>query len=225
MNTINFGEKRCNYCGENIGANARRCPYCGSLAEPETSVVEAKYNPAPDNSMPDNSVPENEEGVSQVQSELAYSAESPLQGKDLTMQETTQEAIHEAIQSPIQETIKESAASGVTENTRAYYDASWRADTSGNFQHAQVQNVNNNIKGMSNGLKVFLTVIASVIPGIGQLIGIICGIVFINLDDNRDKKSFGVALLIASIVMFVLNFLFYLILVVAIRSALSIQHV
>ena len=58
---------------------------------------------------------------------------------------------------------------------------------------------------LSNGLKVFLTILFTVIPGIGQLAGIITAIVFMNADDDADRKSFGVALLVASIVLFVLS--------------------
>ncbi len=58
---------------------------------------------------------------------------------------------------------------------------------------------------LSNGLKVFLTILFTVIPGIGQLAGIITAIVFMNADDDADRKSFGVALLVACVVMFVLS--------------------
>ena len=57
---------------------------------------------------------------------------------------------------------------------------------------------------LGNGLKVFLTVIFTLIPGLGQLAGIITAIVFMNTDDDPDRKSFGVAILVASLVMFVL---------------------
>ena len=57
---------------------------------------------------------------------------------------------------------------------------------------------------LGNGLKVFLTVIFTLIPGLGQLAGIITAIVFMNTDDDPDRKSFGVAILVASLIMFVL---------------------
>ncbi len=57
--------------------------------------------------------------------------------------------------------------------------------------------------GLSNGMKVFLTVIFTIIPGFGQLAGIITAIVFMNSEDDDDKKSFGVAILVASLIMFV----------------------
>lgn len=57
---------------------------------------------------------------------------------------------------------------------------------------------------LSNGMKVFLTLVFALIPGIGQLAGIITAIVFMNTDDDPDRKSFGVAILVASLIMFVL---------------------
>lgn len=63
----------------------------------------------------------------------------------------------------------------------------------------------NDRKPLSNGLKVFLTILFTVIPGLGQLAGIITAIVFMNADDDADRKSFGVALLVASIIIFVLS--------------------
>lgn len=58
---------------------------------------------------------------------------------------------------------------------------------------------------LSNGLKVFLTILFTVIPGIGQLAGIITGIVFMSADGDRDRKSFGVALLVACLILFLLS--------------------
>ncbi|RCX10522.1 hypothetical protein DFR58_12821 [Anaerobacterium chartisolvens] len=61
---------------------------------------------------------------------------------------------------------------------------------------------------LSNGMKVFLTVLTSVVPGIGQITGLIVAIVFMNSDGAKhgeDKRSFGLALLIASLVMFILS--------------------
>lgn len=57
---------------------------------------------------------------------------------------------------------------------------------------------------LGNGLKVFLTLVFALIPGLGQLAGIITAIVFMNTDDDPDRKSFGVAILVASLIMFVL---------------------
>lgn len=66
---------------------------------------------------------------------------------------------------------------------------------------------------LSNGLKVFLTMLFTLLPGIGQIAGIITAIVFMSTDGDEDRRSFGVALLVASIVMFIVSclscFVFY----------------
>lgn len=58
---------------------------------------------------------------------------------------------------------------------------------------------------LGNGMKVFLTILFTMIPGLGQLAGIITAIVFMNADDDADRKSFGVAILVASLIMFVIS--------------------
>ncbi len=75
---------------------------------------------------------------------------------------------------------------------------------------------------LSNGMKVLLTTLFIIIPGIGQLAGIITAIIMMNNDENADTKSFGVALLVVSLVMFVLSGLFFLILILAL--AISQQN-
>lgn len=57
---------------------------------------------------------------------------------------------------------------------------------------------------LTNAMKVFITTICNFIPGIGQLVGVIIAIVFMNTEGDTDKRSFGVALLVSSIVVFVL---------------------
>lgn len=78
---------------------------------------------------------------------------------------------------------------------------------------------------LSNGLKVFLTILFTLIPGLGQLAGIITAIVFMNSDDDKDRKSFGVALLVASIIMFVLSCIgcFVLAMVFSMNSAFEFK--
>jgi len=58
-------------------------------------------------------------------------------------------------------------------------------------------------KPLSNAMKVFITVLACIIPGFGQLIGIIVAVVFMSDEADSDRRSFGKALMIASLVIFV----------------------
>lgn len=67
---------------------------------------------------------------------------------------------------------------------------------------------------LSNGLKVFLTIISTVIPGLGQLAGIIISILFMNDEHDEDKRSFGIALLIASLVFFAISCVIFFIILI-----------
>lgn len=64
---------------------------------------------------------------------------------------------------------------------------------------------------MSNWVKVTLSGIAVFIPGLGQILGIILGLVFVSDDVSSDKRSYGAALITVSVVAFVLSSLFWFI--------------
>lgn len=104
-----------------------------------------------------------------------------------------------------------SANNGFQPGAAPQFNAGGVPNQGGNYrqdyrqQYKQPDYDNYNRKPLSNGLKVFLTVIFTLIPGLGQLAGIIAAIVFMNAHDDADRKSFGVALLVASVSMFVLT--------------------
>ncbi len=67
-----------------------------------------------------------------------------------------------------------------------------------------------NSKAISNWTKGVLTFLTVLIPGIGQIIGLIAGLVFLS-DEAKDKRSFGSVLIAISIITFsVLAFLWFL---------------
>jgi len=68
---------------------------------------------------------------------------------------------------------------------------------------------------MSNWVKVILSALAVFIPGIGQIVGIILGLVFVSNDINADKRSFGAALITVSVVAFILSSFFWFIIALA----------
>jgi hypothetical protein len=74
---------------------------------------------------------------------------------------------------------------------------------------------------LSNGMKVFLTVVFTLFPGIGQLAGIITAIVFMSSEGDSDRRSFGAALLIACVAMFVLSCIGCFIISIATQSMYS----
>lgn len=73
---------------------------------------------------------------------------------------------------------------------------------------------------MSNWSKVILSALSVLLPGIGQLMGIILGLVFVSNDVNSDKRSFGAALLTVSIVVFMILLLFWYLFALALGPTL-----
>lgn len=77
-----------------------------------------------------------------------------------------------------------------------------------------------NYNFMSNWTKVILSALAVIIPGVGQLAGIIIGLIFVSNDLNSDKRSFGAALLTVSLIVFVLTVCIWFILAVSLGPLL-----
>lgn len=77
---------------------------------------------------------------------------------------------------------------------------------------------------LSNRFKVFLSVFSSMIPGVGQIIGIISAIIFLSNEQDEDRKSFGKALLTASLVTFVVWCMCYMLVVAALIGSQVVNN-
>ena len=75
-------------------------------------------------------------------------------------------------------------------------------------------------KSISNGRKVLLTIICSIIPGFGQLFCLILSLGYMNSEENEDMKSFGQALFVAALVLFVLTCIISFVIALAIYQPL-----
>lgn len=64
-------------------------------------------------------------------------------------------------------------------------------------------------KQINNWTKVILTAVACILPGIGQIIGVIVGLILLSSDTDSDKRSFGAALLTISLIAFVIMSIFW----------------
>jgi hypothetical protein len=79
------------------------------------------------------------------------------------------------------------------------------------LERQMLLNYNNplNITSLSNWTKVMLTALVVLLPGIGQIIGIICGLVFVANDRDADRRSYGGALITVSIISFIIAAIFW----------------
>ncbi len=73
---------------------------------------------------------------------------------------------------------------------------------------------------MSNWTKVFLCALSVIIPGIGQIIGIIAGLVLVSNDSDPDKRTYGAALLTVSLIVFVIMLIFWFLFALALGPGL-----
>lgn len=176
MEIRNGNTKKCSFCGMDVQSNASRCPYCSSLLD--VKIDEKNYLDM-----------QKEQHASSVNDEepAEYIVNPQVKAAEGKIPETKPAVDH---------------GNNYTKDYNSEYQQYYNSNRQEYYR--PVYNGGSH-EPLSNGLKVFLTILFTVIPGLGQLAGIITGIVFMNSDDNKDKKSFGVAILVASIIMFVLS--------------------
>ncbi|HOJ10173.1 MAG TPA: hypothetical protein PK733_06225 [Clostridiales bacterium] len=172
--------RKCEYCGEDIHFKSSRCPFCGSLL---------KMNISNDTNSSTNI---------NTNTNIDANADANADINADTNVDTNANAAY----------IQNNNVAGIDYEDRNYTGNIYNVDeyTGG----SQTKNSYEDNKPapvpeyqLSNGMKVFLTVIASIIPGLGQVIGIIIAIVFMNSEEDPDRRSFGVALLVSSVIIFV----------------------
>lgn len=196
----------------------RRCPYCGSLLEMRnnnngsngysqpmqvnnyiTNIGDSKAGTEPAQAeqpqiiqTQDDQVNAGREGMNQVLDNQAQ-GDQPVVNQAQVSRPSYQPQVNQpqANQPQFSQYQYGQAQAGQMQQNRLY--ANWG-------QQAPIKQ-----RTMSNGLKVFLTVLFVIIPGIGQLAGAITAIIMMNSDTDNDKRSFGTALLVASLLVFLLT--------------------
>lgn len=215
MNYTGSDKKKCGFCGEYIPSDCRRCPYCGIMLEKPEEELNT------DSISTDRPI-ENAEYQQQDENMEGYSAEV------ITSEESTEDAVgDEGIVS--EDIVSEGdveSDEGIASDSRQEIIASEEQiilndidQVSADTCQSSDSNLSADImkKPLSNGMKVFLTTLCAVIPCLGQLAGVIAAILFLNSDD-ADRRSFGAALLVSSLIVFVISICvsFVLVLILAV---------
>ena len=197
--------KKCGFCGESVPTGAGRCPYCGSILE---VTIEDNYQIDPDgylnnnvsehgaDGQPINGSQTNSDQPKDQTSHYGVSGDIGVSPQESVHQDPQQQGIgsqEPQIQPPLQ-------GPGPQPHMQPYKPI--QGNERSPYQNSYQNRPADNRPALSNGLKVFLTILFTVIPGIGQIAGIITAIVFMGSTD-QDRKSFGVAILVASLIMFV----------------------
>jgi hypothetical protein len=182
----------CEHCKEEVSYNARRCPYCGSLLN--------NVNIDADNNF--KGKPEVSDGSEQTYSEYVERNEEPIRNEAIPAAESSDLTGNgSSYQQP------EISQPGSVYSNNNYNRVSGKEDSSAaKYYFNSINDMDvYDIKPLSNKTKVFLTAISSFVPWLGQLIGIIAAIVYMNSEDDEDRRSFGRALLASSLIVFLIT--------------------
>jgi hypothetical protein len=188
-------QKKCVFCGENIPAGAGRCPYCGSVFK---AGVDDDSKTSAD---------ERKGGKQPYAGPGGDGAEGSAQDP----------AAGHSIPGHISQEQTTSAKTGAAYESRMEPGAWPEQD----YQYQYAPQPGYGRTPLTNGMKVFLTVLFTILPGIGQLAGIITAIVFMSSEGDSDRKSFGVALLVSNVVLFMLSCIGCFILAIAAQTMYS----
>ncbi|HPD01496.1 MAG TPA: hypothetical protein PLA01_09140 [Acetivibrio sp.] len=222
MDGTNSFNRVCSFCGESIAADYKRCPYCGSLlgldkthsgadsrdVSPgnENSIYKGARNILnEDDSIQKNTsnVPENEVNIPKKESNVWEGTSSIPKGPGYVREDEggfSEKAV------PYKQNINYGTAAGYEIKQSAANQSVYKNNT---IAHSKEAGTSDRVPSMGNGVKVFLVTLSNLLPGIGQLIGVIAGIVFMNAEEDKDKKSFGRAILISSMVVFLIMMILF----------------
>lgn len=193
MDIFNVNKKKCTYCGEEIDANAARCAHCGSLLDVVSDAFKA------------------ESGMSVSEPEQVIQEEFVnTQTGDIYTDSQENRPLSNIIDTESNAT---GPNIGIPENVNSQ-----------NAFNPQPANFQGPVKvpaktSLSNGMKVFLTTICTVVPLLGQIAGLILSIVFMNNQEDEDKRSFGLALLVVSLIFFFLSCISCFVVIIAVTAA------
>ena len=195
-------KKKCRYCGEEIPENAGRCPFCGSLLDVyvDSGEVTVKSWEQADNTIGAQDSREQDfgtqnpwDGNPQEKAPQENSRVQDPQDQDLQAQDTQEQDFQQ--QNPQQQNPQQnpqmSNLQPLNIQGQEYRPQGFRVQNRDTFPKPayNVQPGRAGKSPLSNGMKVFLTVLFTIIPGLGQIAGIITAIVFMNEDDDADRKS------------------------------------
>ncbi|HOM02382.1 MAG TPA: zinc ribbon domain-containing protein [Acetivibrio sp.] len=216
MGNIGDGRKVCSFCGENIASDFKRCPYCGSLLETDATYSyddpQDTFNTEKENIATDHSAYRFDKTINDSTSVADFTGQA-VSGQQYVKYSEDDFALKEALENsetldkgpePAKKTDNAGGNAGVPKPEIRHADTATPKPINEivNNMYANTQK-----KSLGNGMKVFMVMLSNLLPGIGQLFGVIAAIVFMSVEGDKDRKSFGKALLISSVIAFVITVL------------------
>ncbi|KNY24802.1 hypothetical protein [Pseudobacteroides cellulosolvens] len=206
----------CEHCKEEISYNARRCPYCGSLLGNPVQTGyygqqgTAKQYENDSNTFSQDTVKPDNTDYNDYQNTNNNTNTNTSISTDTNINTDIQRI---SLDKPDlskdngQAYTEHNYQNNVPDNNEAHpVKTNDTGDSSGyKYYYSHINEMDSyDIRPLSNRTKVFLTTFSSFIPWLGQLVGIIAAIVYMNSEEDDDRRSFGRSLLVASLITFVI---------------------
>lgn len=196
----NFEEKKykCPYCGYEMDKKLSRCENCASILDIE---IEPQDTANKDESIEHN--PSTEMNDSQ-NSDMSSEENNTNNVEDKAEKETSEE-------NPGNKEEKNAAGDNIffeADDNKNFYGNSFINQPYNSYKKTNTF-VPPEPKPLTNAIKVTLTTLCVLVPVIGQFIGLVLSIIYMNSDeglkDCDDRRSFGLSLLIACVIAFVIS--------------------
>lgn len=192
--------KYCRFCGERIELYRQRCPYCASLlGNIHTHGIPSYYSPpeplrfgASEETAGRSRQGESSDEVKSTSPDQIINPELSEQGANLQEKVHVKSDTNPGPQPPDRNDLQ-------TERQCPSAEVHIQHDGPTSYFTSET-----NSKPLSNGIKVLLTVLCSVIPMLGQAAGIVAALALMISHEDEDRRSFGRALLTASLILFVI---------------------
>lgn len=204
MDKIGDGRKMCSFCGEDIASDFKRCPYCGSLLQLDVGHLDTDSHNTVDGvneNIEANSADSSyrfEKSINDTNSVTDFTGKAIFKEQDLNSDDEDF-ALKDALAS--RKSFENNPAGAIKNDDAGRTN---RYDNKNKQLNKQKQ-TNKQKKPLGNGRKVFIVTLSNLVPGIGQLFGAISAIAFMNTEGDKDRKSFGSALLVSSVIAFVVS--------------------
>jgi len=228
MDSTSKFNRVCTFCGESIAAEYKRCPYCGSLlgadkAHSESNMRDVNLDAGSSFSKNENSVyrdtsnswgytsniPKETSNVWQNPKSFQKDTVKPWENAGNIPKETVNVREDTGNIASKAEPVQNRGTYGISGNEINKTAVNKGAYKSNTIAYNTKAAASTHVSPMGNGFKVFLVTVSNLLPGIGQLIGVIAGIVFMNAGEDKDRQSFGKAILISSVIVFLIMMILF----------------
>lgn len=199
VNLDNFEENKykCPYCGYEMTKKQSRCENCASILDIKIQSEEKALKDESSEIKPPDEIKESLNSDMPNDENNSSNVEEKAERKETEEYFENREEKKQASENPFFE----------SKNNNSFFGDSFKNQSYNSYNKNSY--VPSEPKALTNAIKVALTTLCVLVPVVGQFIGLVLSIIYMNSDeelkDCDDRRSFGLALLIACVISFVVS--------------------